>query len=95
MNLPWAKRKHYHGVAMLTRLTTCAKCQHLLLIGHTTNKEVQVIDRSSGGTITHTEIYGKTCAPNYDLRDIAIDGEIRFYSKGKELISPTAPAEVD
>jgi len=49
------------------------------------NKEVRVIDRSKGATIEHLEVYGKSCAPEYDLREIAIDGKERFYKDGREI----------
>ena len=84
---PWAKRKHYHPDLTLTKYATCAGCRHLILVGHVENKEVEVFDRSKGTTISHIELYGKSCAPGYDRKEIALDGKIRFYKDGKELIN--------
>ena len=77
--LPWAKRQHHHLDPALLKYTTCSKCRHLLLDGHVENKRVEVIDRSKGATLSWTETYGKSCAPEYDRKEIGIDGEIRFY----------------
>ena len=86
IQFPWAKRQHYHADPTFLKYTTCAKCHHLLLIGHVDNQRVKVIDRSHGYTATHTELYGKSCAPQYDQKEIAIDGAVRLYKDGKELI---------
>ena len=87
LQFPWAKRKHYHGDPSFLKYTTCSKCRHVLLTGHVDNKRVQVIDRRGGGTITHNEIYGVSCAPGYDRKEIAINGKIRFYKEGNEVDS--------
>jgi len=49
------------------------------------NQIVEVIDRSRG--TSHIELYGKSCAPRYDRKEIAIDGKIRFYKEGNEVES--------
>ena len=83
IQLPWAKRKHYHGDPTLLKYVTCAKCRHLLLVGHVENQRVEVVDRSKG--VSYTELYGKSCAPEYDRKEIALDGKVRFYKEGKEI----------
>lgn len=85
LEFPWAKRKHYHADPSFLKYTTCSKCGHVLLTGHVDNKKVQVIDRSGDGTITHNEIYGLSCAPSYDIKEIGIDGKVRFYRNGNEV----------
>ena len=85
MKWPWAKRQHYHADQGFLIYVPCSKCEHLILAGHVDNKRVQVIDRSGGGTITHNEIYGLSCAPDYDLKEIGIDGAVRFYKDGKDI----------
>ena len=86
LQLPWAKRKRHHADPALLKYVTCTKCHHLLLAGHVDNKRVQVIDRKRG--VNYHELYGKLCAPEHNLKEIAIDGKVRFYKEGKE-ISPT------
>ncbi len=85
IQFPWAKRHHYHADPTLMKYTTCSKCRHVLLTGHVDNKRVTVVDRRRGGTITHNEIYGLSCAPDYDRKEINIDGKIRFYKDGNEV----------
>ena len=87
LQFPWAKRKHYHADPSFLKYDTCAKCRHLLLIGHVENQRVEVIDKSKGVTLSYTELYGKSCAPRYDRKEIAIDGKIRFYKEGNEVES--------
>lgn len=84
----WAKREHSHpDLNPLRRYATCAGCRHLILIGHVDNKHVIVLDRSGGGTVTWTETYGKSCAPDYDTKEIGIDGETRYY-KNSQRVEP-------
>ena len=86
--LPWAKRNHYHpdlSFLHLTLYTVCSGCGHLILIGQVRNKSVRVLDRSRGGTIEHTEVYGESCVPSWDTKEIGMDGEIRYYKDGARV----------
>lgn len=83
--LPWAKREHYHPDPTLIKYAVCSGCGHLILIGHVRNKAVRVLDRSKGGTIERNELYGESCAPQWDIKEIAIDCKVRFYKDGKEI----------
>ena len=90
--VPWAKRNHYHP-DYLWKYIPCSRCKHLLLFGHVENKIVRVLDRREGSE--RTEIYGPTCAPDYDIREIGIDGQTRFYKDNKEVKDVrTSPSSV-
>ena len=82
---PWAKKKHYHSDPTLFKYGVCSGCGHLISMGQIRNKRVQVLDRSQGGTITSTEIYGESCAPVFDTKEIGMDGEIRYYKDGAQI----------
>lgn len=85
IKFPWAKRKHTHPDPTLLKYGVCSGCGHLILMGQVRNKRVRVFDRSKGGTVEWTETYGESCAPEWDTREIAMDGEIRYYKDGISL----------
>lgn len=81
----WAKREHYHREFLdnITKFTRCAGCGHILLMGHVDNKRVRVVNRMEG--TEHCEIYAGPCIPEWDMKEIAIDGKIRYYKNGQEV----------
>lgn len=83
LQVPWAKRKHSHSDPTLLRDSVCSGCGHLILTGQVRNKLVHVSDRAKG--LEYNEVYGESCAPGYDLKEIAIDGAVRFYKNGNEV----------
>jgi len=80
IQLPWAKRNHYHSDSTLLKYGVCAGCGHLILTGQVRNKHIRVLDRVRG--LELNENYGESCAPNYDLKEIGLDGEVKYYEKG-------------
>lgn len=85
IKFPWAKRDHTHPDPTLSKHGVCSGCGHLILMGQVRNKVVRVLDRSQGGTIEHNEVYGESCAPEWDTREIGIDGEVRYYKGNVQL----------
>ncbi len=79
---PWAQKNHSH---FDPTLSVCSGCGHLILTGQIRNRLVIVFDRSKGGTITHNENYGESCAPDWDTKEIAMDGEVRYYKAGVRI----------
>jgi len=73
----WAKREHTHPDPTFLKYGVCAGCGHLILMGQVRNKRVRVIDRSQG--LEHYEVYGESCAPEWDTKEIGIDGEVKYY----------------
>ena len=80
---PWAKRYHVHPSRL--DYATCAKCGHVILIGHVRNREVKVTDRSKGYIEQRYQLYGESCAPAWDTEEIALDGKVRHYRDGVEV----------
>lgn len=78
----WAKRNHTHPDSTLLKYRVCSGCGHLILIGQVRNKVVRVLDRSQG--MEWNEIYGESCAPKWDIKEIGIDGEVKYYAGGKQ-----------
>ncbi len=82
LGFPWAKKSHYHPDPTLLKYMVCSGCGHLILTGQVRNKLVIVFDKSTGTTITHNEVYGESCAPSWDTKEIGMDGKIRYYKNG-------------
>ena len=82
IRFPWAKREHSHP-EFIFKYIVCAGCGHLLLNGHRRNKEVQVHDRGKGWG---TETYGESCVPDWDIKEIGIDGKVKYYKIIKEQL---------
>ena len=80
IEFPWAKRNHCHADFAFLKYGVCSGCGHLVLMGQVRNKYVQVMNRVKG--LEFNEIYGESCAPNYDLKEIGLDGEVKYYKKG-------------
>ena len=89
MKLPWAKRHHTHPhlERPFYSYGRCSKCGHLILLGQIDNKEVRVRDnyKFKGAEVEYTLVYAEGCAPEYNYKEIAIDGTARFYKDGKEV----------
>ena len=81
LQFPWAKRTHYHS----DKYGVCSGCGHIILTGQVRNKRVIVFDRSKG--MEYHETYGESCALDYDRKEVAIDGKVRFYKEGNEVES--------
>lgn len=88
IKFPWAKRNHIHPDPTLLKYGVCAGCGHLILMGQVRNKIVRVLDRSKGGTIEWNEVFGESCAPEWDTKEIGMDSEIRYYKDSKKIHSP-------
>ena len=85
IRVPWAKRSHTHPDLTLLKYGVCSGCGHLILMGQVRNKVVRVLDRSKGGTLEWNEIYGESCAPGWDTKEIGMDGKVRYYKDGARL----------
>ena len=83
IKFPWAKRNHIHPDPTFWKYEICSGCGHLIRRGQVRNKRVQVRDRVRG--LSWSEIYGESCAPDWDIKEIAIDGQARYYKEGKEI----------
>ena len=85
MKFPWAKQNHTHQefIDIMLRYSACSGCGHVILMGHVDNKLVRVFNRQEGWE--STKVYGKSCAPAWDMEEIGIDGVVRYYKDNKQI----------
>mgnify|MGYP001607460146 CR=1 FL=1 len=78
---PFARKQHYHRDETFLRYDTCNGCGHLLLSGHVSVKRVEI----RCGGITGGQLFGKACAPPYDLIKLEPSGIWTAWQKGKAM----------
>ena len=79
--LPFARKQHYHGDESLLRYNTCNGCGHLILSSHVSVRRVKI--ECFG--ITGGQMFGKSCAPNYNLIKLEPSGVWTAWQNDKAM----------
>ena len=85
IRFPWAKREHSHP-EFIFKYIVCAGCGHLIPNGQIGNKMVRICNETRWGKMEWMETYGESCVPDWDIKEIGIDGKVKYYKIIKEQL---------